>query len=63
MAGVLKLMYWRRRHYYVEHFIYLLHTHSSLLLFGALVMLIVLAGFPAPYAANHFRFVGAICHI
>lgn len=32
MSGVLTLLYWRRRRYYVEHFIFLLHQHSGIFL-------------------------------
>lgn len=32
MAGFLGLLYWRQRRYYVEHFIFLLHLHTGILL-------------------------------
>jgi hypothetical protein len=32
MSGVLTLLYWRRRRYYVEHFIFLLHQHTGIFL-------------------------------
>jgi hypothetical protein len=32
MAGWLKLFYWRQKHYYVEHFIFLLHWHTGVFL-------------------------------
>lgn len=32
MSGVLTLLYWRRGRYYVEHFIFLLHHHTSIFL-------------------------------
>jgi hypothetical protein len=42
-AGVLKLLYIRRRRFYAEHFIFLLHTHSFIyLLFTALLLVVVL---------------------
>jgi hypothetical protein len=42
-AGVLKLLYIRRRRFYAEHFIFLLHTHSFIyLLFTALLLAVVL---------------------
>ena len=39
MAGVLTLLY-RRRHYFVEHFIFLLHEHTSVFLILTIAMLI-----------------------
>jgi hypothetical protein len=42
-AGVLKLLYIRRRRFYAEHFIFLLHTHSFIyLLFTVLLLAVVL---------------------
>jgi hypothetical protein len=32
MSGVLSLLYWRQKRYYVEHFIFLLHFHTGLML-------------------------------
>lgn len=32
MAGVMALLYWRPRRYYVEHLVFLLHNHSALFL-------------------------------
>jgi hypothetical protein len=29
MSGVLALLYWRQRRYYVEHFVFLMHQHSA----------------------------------
>lgn len=43
MAGVLTLLYWRQRRYYVEHFIFLLHEHTGLFLL--LTVAILLATF------------------
>jgi hypothetical protein len=40
MSGVLALLYWRQRRYYVEHFIFLLHFHIGVLL----SLVIVIAG-------------------
>ncbi len=39
-AGVLKLLYMRRRRYYAEHFVFLLHVHSFVFIL-ATVMLVV----------------------
>lgn len=32
MSGIMALLYWRRQRYYVEHFIFLLHYHTGLML-------------------------------
>jgi hypothetical protein len=32
MAGIVTLLYWRPRRYYVEHLVFLLHNHSALFL-------------------------------
>jgi hypothetical protein len=45
-AGVLKLFYIRRRRFYAEHFIFLLHTHTFIyLLFTVLLLTVVLGVF------------------
>jgi hypothetical protein len=42
-AGILKLLYIRRRRFYAEHFIFLLHTHAFIyLLFTVLLLAVVL---------------------
>lgn len=38
IALVMKLMYWRPRHYYVEHLLLLVHNHSAAFVMLALVM-------------------------
>jgi len=38
IAMILALAYWRRRHYFVEHFVFSLHVFTFLLLFGQLVV-------------------------
>jgi hypothetical protein len=38
IAMALALVYWRRRHYFVEHFVVALHLFAFLLLFGQLVV-------------------------
>jgi hypothetical protein len=43
-AGVLKLLYIRRRRYYAEHFIFLLHTHAVIYLVFTLMLLLLVAG-------------------
>jgi hypothetical protein len=46
-AGVLKVLYIRRRRFYAEHFIFLLHTHSFIyLLFTALLLAVVMGWAP-----------------
>ncbi len=44
MSGVLALLYWRQRHYYVEHFIFLLHFHTGTMLFLMLAIIGYLIG-------------------
>lgn len=39
MSGILALLNWRRQHYYVEHFIFLLHYHTGLMLAILLVLI------------------------
>lgn len=39
MSGILSLLYWRQRRYYVEHFIFLLHFHTGAMLFLLLAIL------------------------
>ncbi len=48
MSGVLALLYWRQRRYYVEHFIFLLHQHSGTFLLLTLGL-----------ALDHFVHLGA----
>jgi hypothetical protein len=43
-AGVLKLLYVRRRRYYAEHFIFLLHVHSVFYLLFTLLLLLMVTG-------------------
>lgn len=38
-AGVLKLLYIRRRRYYAEHFVFLLHAHSFVFLLATVMLL------------------------
>ncbi len=40
MAGLLALLYWRQKRYYVEHFIFLLHFHTGALLLLTLGLLL-----------------------
>ena len=40
MAGVLGLLYYRQRRFYVEHFVFLLHFHTAVLLALTLVLLL-----------------------
>jgi hypothetical protein len=39
LAGIMKLMYWRPRRYYVEHLLFLVHTHAAVFLVFTLVAL------------------------
>ncbi|MEO6039823.1 MAG: hypothetical protein ABIQ93_15520, partial [Saprospiraceae bacterium] len=41
MSGMLTLLYWRQRRYYVEHFIFLLHFHTGALLVFTLGFLLI----------------------
>jgi hypothetical protein len=43
-ALVLKLLYVRRRRYYAEHFIFLLHTHAFLYMLFTILLLAVMSG-------------------
>lgn len=48
-AGILKLLYIRRRRYYAEHFVFLLHVHSFVFILAAVMLLLPdawLAGVP-----------------
>jgi Protein of unknown function (DUF3667) len=40
IALVMKLMYWRPRHYYVEHLLLLIHNHSAAFVVLALIMVV-----------------------
>jgi len=39
VALMLKILYWRRKHYYVEHFIFSMHYHSFAFLLASLLLL------------------------
>lgn len=43
-AAVLKALYIRRRRYYAEHFIFLLHTHAFIYLLFSVLLLLVMLG-------------------
>jgi Protein of unknown function (DUF3667) len=38
MAFFLKFLYWRQKRFYVEHFIFMLHYHTGVMLFAVLTM-------------------------
>ncbi len=40
MAGVLRILYWRRKRYYVEHFVFLLHQHTAIFFMLTLALLL-----------------------
>jgi uncharacterized protein DUF3667 len=40
LAGVMMLMYWRPRHYYVEHLLLFVHNHAFVFLVASLVLLL-----------------------
>jgi len=44
MAAVLRLLYWRQRRYFVEHFVFLLHQHTANFLVLSLGMWVQIAG-------------------
>ena len=44
MAGVMTLLYWRPRRYYVEHLVFVLHNHSAMFLCFLLLALLDLLG-------------------
>jgi hypothetical protein len=40
LAGIMMLLYWRPRHYYVEHLLFYVHNHANVfLVFGVLLLL------------------------
>jgi hypothetical protein len=39
LAGIMKLMYWRPKRYYVEHLLFLVHNHAAVFLMIILLML------------------------
>lgn len=45
MSGILGLLYWRQKRYYVEHFIFLLHFHTGVMLAILLALLGIQLGF------------------
>jgi hypothetical protein len=46
LAGIMKLMYWRPRRYYVEHLLFLVHNHAFVFLMLIFFMLVDLAIYP-----------------
>ncbi len=40
LAGIMALMYWRPRHYYVEHLLLFVHNHAFVFLAGAVLLLL-----------------------
>jgi hypothetical protein len=48
LAGLMMLMYWRPRHYYVEHLLLFVHNHAFLFLLGMLAWLLA----RLPYVSN-----------
>ncbi|MFK8009608.1 MAG: DUF3667 domain-containing protein [Saprospiraceae bacterium] len=42
MALIFKLLYFRRKKYYVEHLVFLFHTHAFIFLVGAIILGIIL---------------------
>lgn len=52
LAGLLTLLYWRQRRFYVEHLVLCLHNHSAIFLLGLLNLvfygLVIALGFSAP---------------
>jgi hypothetical protein len=42
LAGVMKLLYWRPRRYYVEHLLFMVHNHAAVFLVFSLVALLSL---------------------
>ena len=40
LAGIMMLMYWRPRHYYVEHLLLFLHNHALVFLVATLTLLL-----------------------
>jgi hypothetical protein len=46
----MQLIYWRPRHYYVEHLLFLIHNHTAVFLIMTTVMLVGLIPFVGDYA-------------
>ena len=40
LAGLMMLMYWRPRHYYVEHLLLFLHNHAFVFLVAGVLLLL-----------------------
>jgi Protein of unknown function (DUF3667) len=40
IAAVMQLLYWRPRHHYVEHLLFLLHNHACVFLVGTLLLVL-----------------------
>jgi hypothetical protein len=53
-AGILKVLYVRRRRYYAEHFIFLLHTHAFIYLLFTILLLTVVLGWARPWLFTAF---------
>jgi hypothetical protein len=44
LAGIMMLMYWRPRHYYVEHLLLFVHNHAFVFLVAGILLLLSKAG-------------------
>lgn len=56
LAGVMKLMYWRPRRYYVEHLLFLVHNHAFVFLaFG-----IMAAALRIPFVDDHLGWLTGV---
>jgi hypothetical protein len=69
MAGVMLLLYWRPRRFYVEHLVFFLHTHAALflvltvtLLFGRLAGVVPLLKVPSELL-DIAAFLYAVCYV
>ncbi|MFN7510468.1 MAG: hypothetical protein ACK5V8_14505 [Betaproteobacteria bacterium] len=58
MAGVMLLLYWSPRRYYVEHLVFYLHVHAALFLLSTLVIVLGIIGNLLPRLGSMGGFAG-----
>ncbi len=60
VALILKLLYWRRKHYYVEHFIFSMHYHSFAFLLISIMLILWTISIPHILIFCAFFLIGLI---
>ena len=63
MALVMLLLYWRPRHYYVEHLVFFLHTHAAIFLLLLVELVLARLGSLLPFlthVAPYLKFAGLL---